>query len=109
MLLKKSPSQPSRPTSAADSVHDSQSLRFGRGGCLSVNLGSTLGRRIYLWQMLVFPLVPIVLLVGQNSQTIYEVTHEHRAAQIMEKEVSVSRRAHKCRGTQLWSFTCFPT
>lgn len=90
MLIKKSPSQPSRPTSVTDSVHDSQSLRqsVARSGCLSVNLASTLGRRIYLWQMLVFPLVPIVLLVGQNSQTIYEVTHEHRAAQLMEKEVS---------------------
>ncbi|KAG8282202.1 hypothetical protein J6590_041603 [Homalodisca vitripennis] len=88
MLIKKSPSQTSRPTSMTESMGDNQSLKIAhQSGCLSVNLGTALGQRLYLWQMLVFPLVPIVLLVLQNSYAIYQISRDHQAALLLEEEV----------------------
>lgn len=81
MPMKKSPSQSSRPTSTPESLCNLQGVKTRSWSSIPLE------RRIYLWQMLIFPLVPIALLVAQNAYSIFHVSVEYNAAHVLEEQV----------------------
>ena len=77
-------------TANAETIQETISIANFKMGCLKVDPVSSTGKRVYLFQMILLPFIPIAALIAQNSCTMVTVTLAYRDALAISKQVIFS-------------------
>jgi hypothetical protein len=84
--MKLSPATP-LPKPSNESDHSSEKLTSTLFGCLSVNARTIQYRRFYLFQMILFPFLPILALFIQNLAIFLEQINAYEDTREINQQV----------------------
>ncbi|XP_069680414.1 uncharacterized protein [Periplaneta americana] len=80
---------PSRNSTADCTVEKSTRVSI-KVGCIRMDPTSTAGKRVYLFQMIILPFIPIAALIVQNCCTMVSVALANRDATAINKQIELT-------------------